>query len=73
MPASRGRSARVLRDNGLSLVLLLLFLGCWCAQIAVGLAAYNEDLTRAGMRTRPPLGVSLAVSSVSCFAEALAS
>jgi hypothetical protein len=45
-----GRASDVLRDNGLSLVLLALFVVCWLAQIATGFSARNEELKDHGLR-----------------------
>jgi hypothetical protein len=44
----RAAARRAWRNNGLSIVLFALFLAFWCAQIAVGFVAHNEDLTKAG-------------------------
>jgi hypothetical protein len=41
--------ARVLKDNGLSLVLLVLFLGFWAAQFVVGRLDYNEERGERGL------------------------
>jgi hypothetical protein len=49
-PDSRMR--RPLRDNGLSIVLVILFLGCWAGQSVTGMHAYNDERGRAG---EPPL------------------
>jgi hypothetical protein len=51
--ARRGRFSRFLKENGLSLTLAVLFVACWFAQAAFGLADYNASRLEHG---RPPVG-----------------
>jgi hypothetical protein len=46
---------RFLRDNGLSLVLLLLFLSTWCGQWLAGWHEYNDEQSQHG---RPTIGLA---------------
>lgn len=48
---NRPRATSVLRDHGLSLVLLGLFLASLLAQVVTGHLAYNEELRKAGAAT----------------------
>jgi hypothetical protein len=43
---------RLLRDNGLSIALVILFLGCWAGQSVTGMHTYNDERAREG---EPPL------------------
>jgi hypothetical protein len=51
---------RRLRDNGLSIVLVILFLGCWAGQSVTGMHAYNDERARAG---HPPLSYGAYLAS----------
>jgi hypothetical protein len=52
--AKRASLLRLLKENGLSLALLLLFAGCWFGQACFGLADYNESRAEHGY---PAVGV----------------
>lgn len=54
------RRAGFWKSNGLSLTLAAIFLACLAAQVAVGHAAYNDDLLR---EHRPPIGLAAYLGS----------
>jgi hypothetical protein len=58
--AAGGTVRRLLRENGLSLALALLFLASTAGQIAAGHAEYNEEL---GQHDRPTVSVGAYLSS----------
>jgi hypothetical protein len=59
---------RVLRDNGLSIALAALFLGCWLVQTLTGWAVFNEDQVTHGAA---PYGLAAYLTSAH-FIEATA-
>jgi hypothetical protein len=63
-----GRMARVWRDNGLTIVLTVLFVGFWIAQFFVGRLDYNEER---GERQQPALTMAQYLTSAH-FVEATA-
>ena len=59
---------RLLWENGLSLVLLTMFLGTWAGQIATGLSVHNQDQEEHG---QPTIGLGAYLTS-GAFIEATA-
>src|SRR2546421_20312 len=55
-----GGLRRVLRENGLSLVLLGIFLICWTAQLLAGHHAYNSERQNHGV---PPVSIGKFIHS----------